>query len=525
MASYNRLIDNYERRIKELNSDLVAFNLQAGHLLLSGKTDFSDNEYNRPYELIAAEISSINDQCREITANERRKSELEKASVDLKKKIQSYGPDKKKRYSELGAYIFETYTQHFAASFGSVYQLVSEEKKATHIIAGKLADIEEQLENKDFFSKLVFYVRQSSLKAQLSSRERKIEDLLAEGGEKAFKAGSVTAENGGTAYSSCRILQEEIDSLSSKLDDMTAELAKISDKLKETDKKSELLAAAADKAGELDKLAERAGAKFIGNYVSSDGKITGTFPESYGSILKNAVETKLELASIARRKEMLLCSERIESAASSIAALSKEKDLVLADIERLTKRSEELAERIEATAAAADVIKQRKIALEVEEGVSVSRLLGVNEESISSAEKRESDQAEVVQEHVEDVPQQAAPEKKGPQPVEAETAAEASSLVQEPELVTASPEETPKEAKAPKDAKEKKTSKTPKKSSKTAESSSGEKKETSPGVTKTKKSSSKSGKPKTTATKTKSEKTKSEKTKAAAEAQPEEKAE
>ena len=181
MASYKRLIENYERREKELNDSLVAFYLQTGHLLLSGKTDQKDDEYNRPYELIAAEISSINDQCREIAANEQRKAELEKSIQTLKKTIQEYEPSKKSHYKELGDYIFQNYTQHFASTFGTVYSALCEEKKYIDSIEGKLAEIAEQLESKDFFSKLVLYVKQSSLKTQLAGRVRKCDELKAEG--------------------------------------------------------------------------------------------------------------------------------------------------------------------------------------------------------------------------------------------------------------------------------------------------------------------------------------------------------
>lgn len=377
MASYKRLIENYERREKELNDSLVAFYLQTGHLLLSGKTDQKDDEYNRPYELIAAEISSINDQCREIAANEQRKAELEKSIQTLKKTIQEYEPSKKSHYKELGDYIFQNYTQHFASTFGTVYSALCEEKKYIDSIEGKLAEIAEQLESKDFFSKLVLYVKQSSLKTQLAGRVRKCDELKAEGAEKAFKAGTVNTDNGGMAYSSCRILQEEIDSTSAKLEDTVAEYNKVCEKLKEADKKSRLLAAAAEKASELDKLAESAGIKLVDKYVSPEAVILAAFPESYARIFSGVVETRRELCSIARRKEMLRCSEQIDNAVASMDAMNKEVAANKADIERLVKRNEELAERIASTAAAAESIKQRKIALEVEEGVSVNRLLGV----------------------------------------------------------------------------------------------------------------------------------------------------
>ena len=397
MASYKRLIENYERKEKELNATLVAFYLQTGHLMLSGKTEFNDDECKRPYELIAAEISSINDQCREITSNERRRNELEKSVSSLKKSIQNYDPEKRIRLAELGSYLFDNYTQHFAATFGSVYQFVSEEKKSIRIIEGKLVDIEDQLENKDFFSKLVVYVRQSSLKSQLANHNRKLESLLAEGAEKAFKAGVVNAENGGTAYSAYRILQEEIDSITTKLDDAVNEIETLSEKLKEADKKHLLLAIAADKAGELDKLAETAGARFVNKYVSAEADILGKFPESYSRIFSDVVETRKELCSIARRKEMLHYTEQIDNAAGSIDALNREKALIDADIERLTKRKEELSERIEASLAAVEDIKQRKIALEVKEGISVSRLLGAATETQAQTAPA-SEQAEPVSE-------------------------------------------------------------------------------------------------------------------------------
>lgn len=467
MASYNRLIDNYEKRIKELNSNLVAFNLQAGHLLLSGKTDFNDEEYRRPYELIASDISSINDKCRAISANEQRRSELEKDAVELRKKIQNYTPEKKKKFHELGLYLFDNYTQHFASSFGPVFQMVSEEKKASRIIEEKLSDVEEQIENKDFFSKLVYYVRQSSLKAQLASHARKIEDLLADGGEKAFKSGVVTVQNGGTAYSACRILQDEIDSLSSKHEDMVTEIGKITEKLKESEKKSVLLSAAADKAGELDKLAESAGDKFIGKYVSLDGNVTEAFPESYSRILEDVVETRKELCSLARRKELLRCTEQIENAVASIESLKREKEHAIADIERLNKRIDELSERIESTAAAAEVIKQKKIALEVEEGISVSRLLGVKEEA----------------------PQQPEPETAGnvdgqSEPAEAETA--------EKEPAEAESDKSSEDAEASASDK----AETPEKNNTAKKSPSAGKKSEGVKKTNTKKSSSKSGKTK-----------------------------
>lgn len=385
MASYKRLIENYERREKELNDSLVAFYLQTGHLLLSGKTDQKDDEYNRPYELIAAEISSINDQCREIAANEQRKAELEKSIQTLKKTIQEYEPSKKSHYKELGDYIFQNYTQHFASTFGTVYSALCEEKKYIDSIEGKLAEIAEQLESKDFFSKLVLYVKQSSLKTQLAGRVRKCDELKAEGAEKAFKAGTVNTDNGGMAYSSCRILQEEIDSTSAKLEDTVAEYNKVCEKLKEADKKSRLLAAAAEKASELDKLAESAGIKLVDKYVSPEAVMLAAFPESYARIFSGVVETRRELCSIARRKEMLRCSEQIDNAVASMDAMNKEVEANKADIERLVKRNEELAERISSTSAAAESIKQRKIALEVEEGVSVNRLLGVVTEAADAA--------------------------------------------------------------------------------------------------------------------------------------------
>ncbi len=394
MASYKRLIENYERREKELNDSLVAFYLQTGHLLLSGKTDQKDDEYNRPYELIAAEISSINEQCREINANEQRKAELEKSIQTLKKTIQEYEPAKKSRYKELGDYIFQNYTQHFASTFGTVYPALCEEKKYIDSIEGKLAEITEQLESKDFFSKLVLYVKQSSFKTQLALHVRKSDDLKADGAEKAFKAGTVNTDNGGMAYSACRILQEEIDSTSAKLDDTVAELNKVCEKLKESDKKNKLLAAAAEKAGELDKLAESAGIKLVDKYVSPDAVMLGTFPESYARIFSGVVETRRELCSIARRKEMLRCSEQIDNAVASMDAMNKEVEVNKADIERLVKRNEELAERISSTAAAAESIKQRKIALEVEEGVSVNRLLGVVPEAADAGATDESGDAQ-----------------------------------------------------------------------------------------------------------------------------------
>ena len=386
MASYKILVENYERREKELNASLVAFYLQTGHLLLSGKTDQKDDEFSRSYELISSEISSINDQCREISANEQRKAELEKSVQALKKAIQEYEPEKKSRYTELGDYIFKNYTQHFASTFGTVYPALCEEKKNIDSIEGKLAEITEQLESKDFFSKLVLYVKQSSLKAQLSVRVHRFDELKAEGAEKAFKSGAVNTDNGGTAYSACRILQEEIDSTNAKLEDAASELNKVCEKLKEADKKSRLLAAAAEKAGELDKLAESAGVKLVNKYVSPDAVMLAAFPGSYARIFSGVVETRRELCSIARRKEMLRCSEQIDSAVASMDAMNKEVVANKADIERLVKRNEELTERIASTAAAAESIKQRKIALEVEEGVSVNRLLGVSTEDASASD-------------------------------------------------------------------------------------------------------------------------------------------
>ena len=155
MASYNRLVENYERRENELNASLVAFYLQAGHLILSGKTNLKDDEYSRPYELIASEISSINEQCREITANEQRKVELEKSVQILKKTIQEFEPQKRSRYIELGKYLFENYTQHLASTFGSVYSALCEEKKTADSLEANIADLTAQIERKDFFSKIV----------------------------------------------------------------------------------------------------------------------------------------------------------------------------------------------------------------------------------------------------------------------------------------------------------------------------------------------------------------------------------
>ena len=381
MASYKLLFENYEKREKELNASLVAFYLQAGHLLISGKTDQKDDEYSRPYELISSEISSINDQCREINANERRKIELEKSVQSIRKAIQGYEPEKKNRYMELGDYIFQNYTQHFASTFGGVYSALTEEKKCIDLIQGKLSDIADQLESKDFFSKIVLYVKQSSLKNQLSAHLRRANDLKAEGAEKAFQAGAVNTDNGGMAYSACRILQEEINSMNTKLEDTVFELNKVLEKLKEADKKPKLLAIAAEKAGELDKIAESAGVKFVSKYVSPEAVILEKFPESYARIFSGVVEIRRELCSIARRKEMLRCSEQLESADASLEVLNKEMEANKADIERLVKRNEELSERIASAMAAADVIKQRKIALEVEEGISVNRLLGAVAES------------------------------------------------------------------------------------------------------------------------------------------------
>ena len=377
MASYNRLVENYERREKELNASLVAFYLQAGHLILSGKTNLKDDEYSRPYELIASEISSINEQCREISANEQRKVELEKSGQTLKKAIQEFEPQKRSRYIELGKYLFENYTQHLSSTFGSVYSSLCEEKKAKDLLESNIQDIADHIEMKDFFSKIVLRIKQSSLNTQLSVRQHKMDNLMAEGAEKAFRAGVINTENGGTSYSACRILQEEIDSVNAKLEDTLSELAKVSEKLKEADKKNRLLAAAAEKAGELDKLAESAGSKLVDKYVSADAVMLADFPESYARIFTGVVEIRRELCSIARRKEMLRCSEQIDNAVASMDAMNKEVAANKADIERLVKRNEELAERIAFTAAAAESIKQRKIALEVEEGVSVNRLLGV----------------------------------------------------------------------------------------------------------------------------------------------------
>ncbi len=377
MASYNRLVENYERREKELNASLVAFYLQAGHLILSRKTNLKDDEYSRPYELIASEISAINEQCREISANEQRKVELEKSGQTLKKAIQEFEPQKRSRYIELGKYLFENYTQHLSSTFGSVYSALCEEKKAKDLLESNIQDIADQIERKDFFSKIVLRIKQSSLNTQLSVRQHKMDNLMAEGAEKAFRAGVVNTENGGTSYSACRILQEEIDSVNAKLEDTLSELAKVSEKLKEADKKNKLLAAAAEKAGELDKLAESAGSKLVDKYVSAEAVMLADFPESYARIFTGVVEIRRELCSIARRKEMLRCSEQIDNAVASMDAMNKEVAANKADIERLVKRNEELAERIASTAAAAESIKQRKIALEVEEGVSVNRLLGV----------------------------------------------------------------------------------------------------------------------------------------------------
>ena len=377
MASYNRLVENYERREKELNASLVAFYLQAGHLILSGKTNLKDDEYSRPYELIASEISAINEQCREISANEQRKVELEKSGQTLKKAIQEFEPQKRSRYIELGKYLFENYTQHLSSTFGSVYSALCEEKKAKDLLESNIQDIADQIERKDFFSKIVLRIKQSSLNTQLSVRQHKMDNLMAEGAEKAFRAGVVNTENGGTSYSACRILQEEIDSVNAKLEDTLSELAKVLEKLKEADKKNKLLAAAAEKAGELDKLAESAGSKLVDKYVSAEAVMLADFPESYARIFTGVVEIRRELCSIARRKEMLRCSEQIDNAVASMDAMNKEVAANKADIERLVKRNEELAERIASTAAAAESIKQRKIALEVEEGVSVNRLLGV----------------------------------------------------------------------------------------------------------------------------------------------------
>ena len=385
MASYNRLVENYERREKELNSALIAFFLQAGHLILSGKTSLKDDELSRPYELIASEISSINEQCREITANEQRKAELEKSVQTLKKTIQEFEPQKRSRYIELGKYLFENYTQHLASTFGSVYSALCEEKKSADLLEKNVADITAQIESKDFFSKIILKVKLSSLNTQLSIRQHKMENLMAEGAEKAFRAGAVNTENGGTSYSACRILQEEIDSVNAKMEDTVSEIEKVSEKLKEADKKSRLLAAAAEKAGELDKLAESAGSKLVDKYVSAEAVMLADFPESYARIFTGVVETRRELCSIARRKEMLRCSEQIDNAVASMDAMNKEVEANKADIERLVKRNEELAERIASTAAAAESIKQRKIALEVEEGVSVNRLLGVVTEAADAS--------------------------------------------------------------------------------------------------------------------------------------------
>ena len=395
MASYKRLVENYERRENELNASLVAFYLQAGHLILSGKTNLKDDEHSRHYELIASEISSINEQCREITANEQRKVELEKSVQTLKKTIQEFEPQKRSRYIELGKYLFENYTQHLASTFGSVYSALCEEKKAADTLEKSIADIQAQIERKDFFSKILLRIKQSSLNTQLSVRQHKMENLMAEGAEKAFRAGAVNTENGGTSYSACRILQEEIDSVDAKLEDTLSEIAKVSEKLKESDKKNRLLAAAAEKAGELDKLAESAGSKLVDKYVSPEAVMLADFPESYARIFTGVVETRRELCSIARRKEMLRCSEQIDNAVASMDAMKKEVEVNKADIERLVKRNEELAERITSTAAAAESIKQRKIALEVEEGVSVNRLLGVVPEAADAGAAETSSAADV----------------------------------------------------------------------------------------------------------------------------------
>ena len=141
MASYNRLVENYERREKELNATLVAFYLQAGHLVLSGKTDLKDDEYSRPYELIAGEISNINEQCREISASEQKKITLEKTVQTLRKAILDYEPEKRRRYIELGNYLFTNYTQHLASTFGTVYSPLRDEKKYIDVLEKNLADL------------------------------------------------------------------------------------------------------------------------------------------------------------------------------------------------------------------------------------------------------------------------------------------------------------------------------------------------------------------------------------------------
>lgn len=376
MASGKKLIENYENREKELNATLSACELQVGHQLLSGKTEYTDDEYDKPYCLISAEISSINDKCREINSLEQRRNLLEDSLLEVKKTIQELEPNKKKAFRDLGRVLFENYSQSLSSTYGTYYTSISDEKKYLSLLENKAADIQEQIDAGSVFSKFMLKMKQSSVRNQITSRRNKIEEMMGEGAEKAFMAGAVDESNGGMAYRTCTVVIENVNLENGKLEKIQLEINELSQKLKDNDRKSGLLDEAAVKAGELDKLAMLGGKKFSRLYVSEDAEKIQTFPPEFSAKLSCIMDIREELASLKRRKEMLRCSEQLDTAASTLAAMNKELDANREEIENLKKRNQELEERLNLSIDAIDAIRQRKAYLEMKEGISVSRLLG-----------------------------------------------------------------------------------------------------------------------------------------------------
>ena len=383
MTSYLRILRSFERKNEDLKNELAAAETELGYQLL--KSNFEPaNTFRQSYVIMKDELNMLSDKCAEIDKLESQRSLFKKKLYDEKKKLPELEEKIKKTYLQLGTFLYENYSQKYASCFGSFYQEIHTLKQDVDSLSSrKNNSYSETEESSGFFAKLMNRVKSMPASMGLSAARKKLDELYEKAGESAFEKLSFSdgmkdfseTDEIAVFISACKEVSVEKTSVEKRIASYTEDYTQAEQNLREKEKKSQLLQDIKQKQFELDNLALNAGHPFAKQYVTRDAEILAEFPPAFTGVLGKILFLRKELSSLARRTDLVRISEQLEAAEATVAEIKKEISSNEQDIQRLQSRNAELSRRIEDAAAACNALMQHRALLELEEGISVSRML------------------------------------------------------------------------------------------------------------------------------------------------------
>ena len=392
MTSYLRILRSFERKNEDLKNELAAAETELGYQLL--KSNFEPaNTFKQSYVIMKDELNMLSDKCAEIDKLESLRSLFKKKLYDEKKKLPELEEKIKKTYLQLGTFLYENYSQKYASCFGSFYQEIHTLKQEVESLSSrKNNSFSEPDETSGFFAKLMNRVKAMPASMGLSAAKKKLDDLYVKAGEVAYE--KLSASGGMKDFSetdeitvlisACKEASVEKAAVEKRLAAYSEDYTQTEQSLREKEKKSQLMQDIKQKQFELDNLALSAGHPFAKQYVTRDAEILAEFPPAFTGVLGKILFLRKELSSLARRTDLVRISEQLEAAEATVTEIKKEISNNEQDIQRLQSRNAELSRRIEDAAAACNALMQHRALLELEEGISVSRMLANPEDAFSA---------------------------------------------------------------------------------------------------------------------------------------------